>query len=224
LLTAAPRRGSFETLEATWASLNIATGAKMEMEMKQTLIGIVKFICFIAWAILTVGIYGFTIYLAYLTGFVALILTIIFRGMAKFLWIFEIGREIGTFLNIYTYACIAWVVTGVVFRWDDLLNDVRALAQNTRAPYMPRAELFDITRIWGFLTQMNEARFLIERAEEGRIDIRDRHTGRLFSFPISDRKFGTAIGNEYPIDETARGEARSIAQDEARKWGWIDQF
>ena len=29
----------------------------MEMEMKQTLIGIAKSICFVTWAILTVGIY-----------------------------------------------------------------------------------------------------------------------------------------------------------------------
>ncbi|MGH7784313.1 MAG: hypothetical protein ACREO5_10795 [Candidatus Binatia bacterium] len=69
---------------------------------------------------------------------------------------------------------------------------------------------------------MNETRFLVERAEEGRINIRDRHTGLLFSFPISDRKLGPTLGNEYPIDETARREARSIAQEEARKRGWID--
>jgi hypothetical protein len=80
-----------------------------------------------------------------------------------------------------------------------------------------------VADIWGFLTQMNEARFLIERAEECRIDIRDRHTGLLFSFPISDRKFGTTIGNEYPVDETARREARAFAEDEARKRGWIDR-
>jgi hypothetical protein len=94
----------------------------MELKPKQTLIGIAKSICFVAWAILTVGIYGVTIYLAYLTGFVALILTIICPGVAQFLWIFEIERDTGTFVNIYTYACIAWFVTGVVFRWDDLIK------------------------------------------------------------------------------------------------------
>ena len=57
-----------------------------------------------------------------LTGFVALVLTVILPSMAQFLWIFEIEREIGTFLNIYTYACIAWLVTGVVFRWDDIIK------------------------------------------------------------------------------------------------------
>jgi hypothetical protein len=53
--------------------------------------------------------------------------------------------------------------------------------------------------------KMIETRFLVERAEEGRINIRDRHTGPLFSFPISDRKLGPTVGNEYPVDETARG-------------------
>jgi hypothetical protein len=67
---------------------------------------------------------------------------------------------------------------------------------------------------------MNETRFLVERAEKGRIDIRDRHTGLLFSFPISDRKLGPTIDDEN--HETAQMGARSFAEDEARKWGWID--
>ena len=58
---------------------------------------------------------------------------------------------------------------------------------------------------------MNETRFLVERAEEGRIDIRHRHTGLLFSFPINDKILGPTIGHEYPVDETARREARSFA-------------
>jgi hypothetical protein len=36
--------------------------------------------------------------------------------------------------------------------------------------------------------KMNEVRFHVERAEEGRIDIRDRSTGVLFTFVIRDGK------------------------------------
>jgi hypothetical protein len=81
---------------------------------------------------------------------------------------------------------------------------------------------------------MNETRFLVERAEEGRFtDIRDCHTGLIFSFPISDRKFGpsmytrvlgSGLGIQNPPDEITRKQARSFAEDEARKWGWIDQL
>jgi hypothetical protein len=71
---------------------------------------------------------------------------------------------------------------------------------------------------------MNDARFNTEKADEGRIDVRDHHTGLLFSFQISDKIFGETFGNEYPVNENARREARLFAQDEARKRGWIDQL
>jgi hypothetical protein len=92
----------------------------------------------------------------------------------------------------------------------------------------------DAASIWGILAKMNETRILVERAEDGRIiDIRDRHTGLLFSFPISDRKLGplmytTVFGPGLPIqnppDETSQKQARSFADDKARKRGWIDQL
>lgn len=77
---------------------------------------------------------------------------------------------------------------------------------------------------------MNGARFSIVKADEGRIDLRDHHTGLLFSFPIIDRKFalpmyttvtGPGLSNKNPPNETIKTQARAFAEDEARKQGWI---
>jgi hypothetical protein len=77
---------------------------------------------------------------------------------------------------------------------------------------------------------MDELRFVVERADERCIELRDRYTGLIFSFPISHRNFDatlytrTGSGHEIkpPPDETTKKQARAFAEEEARKRGWID--
>jgi hypothetical protein len=71
---------------------------------------------------------------------------------------------------------------------------------------------------------MNETGFVVERAEAERIDIRDHQTRLRLTFPIIDRKLDVAVGDEFPIDEAARREARAFAEDEARERDLIDAW
>jgi hypothetical protein len=69
---------------------------------------------------------------------------------------------------------------------------------------------------------MNESRFVVERAEAERIDIRDHQTRLRFTFPIIDRKLDVAVGDEFPVDDAARREALAFAEVEARERDLID--
>jgi hypothetical protein len=60
--------------------------------------------------ILSLGIYLLTLYIAYLSGFVQMLLTLIFPVAAQIYWIFNIWYLTGTFLNTLTVLCLVWVV------------------------------------------------------------------------------------------------------------------
>jgi predicted exporter len=77
--------------------------------MRGFLGGLGAVLIFAAW-LLGAGIYLLTLYIAYLTGFFQMLLTLVFPMVAQIYWIFRIWYETGTFLNTLTLLCIAWVV------------------------------------------------------------------------------------------------------------------
>ena len=60
--------------------------------------------------LLGAGIYLFTLYIAYLTGFVPMLLTLAFPVLGQIYWIIAIWTSTGVFLNLLTVLCIAWLV------------------------------------------------------------------------------------------------------------------
>jgi hypothetical protein len=63
----------------------------------------------IGW-VLSAGIYLLTLYIAYLTGFFQMLLTLAFPVVSQIYWIFRLWYETGTFFNLLTLLCIAWLV------------------------------------------------------------------------------------------------------------------
>jgi hypothetical protein len=66
-------------------------------------------VCSLALWILSLGIYVFSLYVAYLTSFGATILTFMFPGPAQVYWIWAVWQETGVFLNPYTIMCLVWL-------------------------------------------------------------------------------------------------------------------
>jgi hypothetical protein len=55
----------------------------------------------------------FTLYIAYPSGFISMILTLICPIGAQIYWIVQIWLSTGTFLNILTLLCAAWVLLAI---------------------------------------------------------------------------------------------------------------
>ncbi|MGA7482508.1 MAG: hypothetical protein WBW26_11575, partial [Bradyrhizobium sp.] len=51
-----------------------------------------------------------TLYIAYLTGFVPMLLTLIFPFLAQIYWIFHLWSITGVFFHTLTVLCIVWVL------------------------------------------------------------------------------------------------------------------
>ena len=68
---------------------------------------------FSLWA-LGIGIYVFCLYLAYLTSFLAVLLTFFFPVVGQLFWIWAIWATTGIFLNPLTIACLLWVGLAVL--------------------------------------------------------------------------------------------------------------
>jgi hypothetical protein len=64
--------------------------------------------------LLSGGIYLFTLYLAYLSNFPALLGTLVFPGLSQFIWIGVFWRITGTFFNFLTMLCIGWLVLAIL--------------------------------------------------------------------------------------------------------------
>lgn len=64
--------------------------------------------------LLGIGIYLLTLYFAYRTGFVPMLLTLIFPMIGQVVWLWIIWGTTGVFFNYYTMLCITWLVLGAI--------------------------------------------------------------------------------------------------------------
>ncbi|MGC2026104.1 hypothetical protein, partial [Bradyrhizobium sp.] len=67
-------------------------------------------VLFVGGWLLGLGIYLLTLYIAYLTGFVPMLLTLIFPFLAQIYWIFHLWSITGVFFHTLTVLCIVWVL------------------------------------------------------------------------------------------------------------------
>jgi hypothetical protein len=59
---------------------------------------------------LAAGIYLLTLYIAYLTGFFPMLLTMMFPFVGQVYWIFAIWSATGIFFNALTQLCLLWIL------------------------------------------------------------------------------------------------------------------
>jgi hypothetical protein len=64
--------------------------------------------------LLGLGIYIYTLYLAYLTSFPALLGSLALPGIAQVVWIIVLWLTTGTFFHLFTDLCIAWAVLLII--------------------------------------------------------------------------------------------------------------
>ena len=70
--------------------------------------------CVVVLWILSVAIYLLTLYLAYLSSIVALVLTFFLPILGQLYWIWSLWSETGVFLTPLAVMCIAWVALAAV--------------------------------------------------------------------------------------------------------------
>src|SRR5436190_23544673 len=70
-------------------------------------------LCGVVTVVLFLVIYFLTVYIAYLDGFVQMLLTMVLSFVAQLYWIYQIGHLTGTFLNTLTVLCLIWVVVAI---------------------------------------------------------------------------------------------------------------
>lgn len=66
-----------------------------------------------AW-VLGLGIYFLTLYIAYKTSFVAMLLTLFFPVAGQFVWLWVVWGWTGMFFNSYTILCLSWVALAAI--------------------------------------------------------------------------------------------------------------
>jgi hypothetical protein len=76
--------------------------------MNDTLNGGVARTIMTAVLLLAAGIYFFTLYLAYLTSFGSLLLTL-FPVLGQLYWLWIVWGTTGVFFNWFTIACLVWL-------------------------------------------------------------------------------------------------------------------
>lgn len=74
---------------------------------------ITTFCRFVVW-LLTPCIYLFTLYLAYLTSFPAVLAALFFPFIAQLYWIWVLWNATGTLQNLFTLLCFIWVALAVI--------------------------------------------------------------------------------------------------------------
>ena len=84
-------------------------GAKM-----RAIVAVLGGLCMIGLWILGVIIYFFTLYLAYLTSFVAILLTFFFPFIGQLYWLWAYWNATGVFLNELTMLCIGWLALAAI--------------------------------------------------------------------------------------------------------------
>jgi hypothetical protein len=76
----------------------------------RALLGVIAVLCSISLWLLGLGIYLFTLYLAYLTSFPSLVMTLVFPFFAQLYWIWALWSATGVFFNLLTQLCLGWIV------------------------------------------------------------------------------------------------------------------
>jgi hypothetical protein len=80
----------------------------------RTLLGWIAVLCIMGIWLLGIGIYLFTLYLAYWASFLSLLLTLIFPFFAQLYWIWALWSATGVFFNLLTLLCLGWIVLAVL--------------------------------------------------------------------------------------------------------------
>jgi hypothetical protein len=84
-------------------------GGEGEAEMNDTLKGAIALTIMTAVLLLAAGIYFFTLYLAYLTSFGSLLLTLFIPALGQLYWLWIVWGTTGVFFNWFTIACLVWL-------------------------------------------------------------------------------------------------------------------
>jgi len=75
----------------------------------RTMFGLLFALAVPALSLLSLGIYFFTLYLAYLTSFQALLGAMFFPVLAQLYWIWILWGITGTFFHTLTLLCLVWI-------------------------------------------------------------------------------------------------------------------
>jgi hypothetical protein len=81
---------------------------------RKMILVMVTMLCGFGLWVLTPVIWFFTIYLAYLTSFRALLAALFFPFLVQLYWMWALWTETGNALNLFTLLCLAWVTLAVV--------------------------------------------------------------------------------------------------------------
>ena len=95
--------------------------------MNDKLKGAIEFATMTAICLLGAGIYIFTLYLAYLTSFGSLLLTLFIPFLGQLYWLWIVWGTTGVFFNWFTIACLVWL--GLVVLSLAVLAKTRTEAQ-----------------------------------------------------------------------------------------------
>ena len=106
------RRAAQKRLEeASQANEDLAA---KKSQRRNVILATITMLCGFAVWVLTPCIWLFTIYLAYLTSFRALLAALFLPFLAQLYRIWVLWIETGTILNIFTFLCFAWVAVALV--------------------------------------------------------------------------------------------------------------
>jgi hypothetical protein len=81
--------------------------------MRGLIAGIVGFGSIVLW-VGGIGIYLFTLYLAYLTSLTSLLLTMFFPVFGQIYWILMIWHSTGVFFHLLTILCLGWIALAAI--------------------------------------------------------------------------------------------------------------
>jgi HEPN superfamily AbiU2-like protein len=93
--------------------------AAKKSQRRTMVLAIITMLCGFGLWVLTPVIWLFTVYLAYLASFRALLAALFLPFLAQLYWIWTLWNEKGTVLNLFTVLCLAWImlaVTGIIAR------------------------------------------------------------------------------------------------------------
>ena len=106
------RRETLKRLEEV-SQANEDLSAK-KSQRRDMILATITMLCGFAVWVLTPCIWLFTIYLAYLTSFRALLAALFLPFLAQLYWIWVLWVETGTILNVFTFLCFVWVAVALV--------------------------------------------------------------------------------------------------------------
>jgi hypothetical protein len=99
-----------------------------KLRMHQFL-GAIFMICMIWVFVLGLAIYLLTLYIAYLSSFFAVLLSLIFPFLSQLYWISHIWSATGVFFNFLTLMCLGWFGLVVTMIFLAVIGDSYAYAR-----------------------------------------------------------------------------------------------